>query len=155
MIVGSNRRTERRLIVHWRSCLPRKLSWHEENFQATTFLVNGSENQLPDNHRSPYRTDIFIKVSISIQGALMCLDCFGGQTVNSLSSHKNTEWWDWCNAIVQCCNVSLKKSASTYVTEFVPDVVQTVERKMKVDDLIKSATTPKTEAGFRHSNESC
>ena len=119
--------------------------------------VSGQRIREPitDNHRSPYRTDIFIKASISIQGALMCLDCFGGQMVNSLSSHKNTEWWDWCNAIVQCCNVSLKKSASTYVTEFVPDVVQTVERKMKVDDLIKSPTIPKTAVGFRHSNESC
>ena len=83
----------------------------------------------------------------------MCLDYFGGQTVNSLSSHKNTEWWDifGCNTLAQCCNFSLKKSASIYVTEFFPDVVQTVERKMKVDDLIKSATTP----SFRHSNESC
>ena len=112
--------------------------------------VSGQRIREPitDNHRSPYRTDIFIKVSISIQGAFMCLDCFGGQTVNSLSSHKNTEWWDWCNALVQ-------KSASTYVTEFVPDVVQTVERKMKVDDFIKSPTIAKTAVGFRHSNESC
>ena len=98
---------------------------------------------------------IFIKVSVSIQEAFMWLDYFGGQTVNSLSSHKNTECWDICLVQRPCPGFSLKKSASIYVTEFVPDVVQTVERKMKVDDLMKSATIPKTAVGFRHGNESC
>ena len=55
-----------------------------------TFLVNGSENQLPIAIAA-HMEGVFIKVSVSIQEALMCLDYFGGQTVNALSSHKNTE----------------------------------------------------------------
>ena len=41
-------------------------------------------------------------------------------------------------------NFCLKKTASIYGTEFDPDVVQTVERNMYVDDLMKSVDTPTT-----------
>ena len=41
-------------------------------------------------------------------------------------------------------NFCLKKAASIYGTEFDPDVVQTVERNMYVDDLMKSVDTPTT-----------
>ena len=41
-------------------------------------------------------------------------------------------------------NFCLKKTASIYGTEFDPDVVQTVERNMYVDDQMKSVDTPTT-----------
>ena len=41
-------------------------------------------------------------------------------------------------------NFCLKKTASTYGTEFDPDVVQTVERNKYEDDLMKSVDTPTT-----------
>ena len=41
-------------------------------------------------------------------------------------------------------NFCLKKTASIYGTEFDPEVVQSVERNMYVDDLMKSVDTPTT-----------
>ena len=41
-------------------------------------------------------------------------------------------------------NFYLKETASIYGTEFDPDVVQTVERNMYVDDLMKAVDTPTT-----------
>ena len=45
-------------------------------------------------------------------------------------------------------NFCLKKTASIYGTEFDPDVVQTVERNMYVDDQMKSVDTPTTAVRF-------
>ena len=80
-------------------------------FTKETQLTRGKRMREPitDSHRSPYGGGIFIKVSTSIQGALMCLDYFGGQTVNSLSSHKNTECWDICLVQRPCPGLQSKE----------------------------------------------